>query len=218
MDAVTGLRGFARRFAAEWATPLTEGDGFPAEELDAAEARLGVRLPGALREAYRLFGRRADLTSNHDTLLAPSDLYVLDGALVFRSENQGAANWGVPLADAGLADPPAFVRADLADKSAERWEPWLDGLTRAVEEMLLSEALHASEDLCDGRDLEDDDVERLERAFTARPDLPAPWGRWFTGPDLMIRVEGDDWLSVRARTGEALDRFRDDHDGDWVNA
>ncbi|GAA1550798.1 hypothetical protein GCM10009678_37140 [Actinomadura kijaniata] len=172
MDTATGLREFARRFAAEWATPLTARDGFTEEELDAAEARLGARLPGTLREAYRLFGRRADLTSNHDTLLAPSELYVLDGALVFRSENQGAVNWGVRSADSGLADPATFVRADLADKSAERWEPWLDGLTRTVQEILLSEALHASEDLCDGRDLEEDDVERLERAFTARPDSP----------------------------------------------
>ncbi|NED52573.1 SMI1/KNR4 family protein, partial [Micromonospora aurantiaca] len=68
-------------------------DGTPETELAAAEKKLGVRLPAAVREAYMLFGRREDLHSNMQHLLAPADFYVDDReeALVFREENQGAA-------------------------------------------------------------------------------------------------------------------------------
>src|SRR3954471_17711909 len=74
---------FIRSFAASWRTPLLEEDGVagggPAGggaggELDAPETGLGLRLPAALREAYRLFGRRTDLTSNQDVLLGPERL------------------------------------------------------------------------------------------------------------------------------------------------
>ncbi|WP_223184536.1 SMI1/KNR4 family protein [Streptomyces sp. CBMA152] len=85
---------FIQGFAAHWADALEHGDGWTEADLVAAEERLGVRLPVAMREAYLLFGRRRDLTSNHDELLAPDELYVDDAgeALVFRHENQGAAS------------------------------------------------------------------------------------------------------------------------------
>lgn len=50
-------------FAAEWHSPLQEGDGYSAAELDAAEQRLGLKLPLALREWYRLMGRRKDIVA-----------------------------------------------------------------------------------------------------------------------------------------------------------
>ncbi|MFF3724233.1 hypothetical protein ACFYYM_17935 [Streptomyces erythrochromogenes] len=39
---------------------------------------MGVRLPAAPGEAYRLLGRRRGLTGNHDVLLDPAELYVDD--------------------------------------------------------------------------------------------------------------------------------------------
>ncbi|WP_220449462.1 SMI1/KNR4 family protein [Nonomuraea longispora] len=93
-----GAWNFIRGFAATWRSPLADGDGWSEADLDAAEARLGLRLPAALREAYQLFGRRTDLTSLQDVLLSPADLKVTDQALVFRVENQAAVFWGIPIA------------------------------------------------------------------------------------------------------------------------
>ena len=59
---------FIRDFAAGWATPITDAEGFTDETLDLTEAALGVRLPAAVREAYRMLGRREDLTSGNGTL------------------------------------------------------------------------------------------------------------------------------------------------------
>jgi hypothetical protein len=99
---------FIGEFAAAWTAPLGPGDGVSEDALRAAERRLGASLPAALREAYLLFGRRPDLTAVQDRLLSPRDL-VRDATgtiVVFRTENQNCAAWGIAAADLGSTDPP----------------------------------------------------------------------------------------------------------------
>ncbi|WP_207232390.1 hypothetical protein [Micromonospora kangleipakensis] len=143
---------------------------------------MALALPAALREGYALLGGRPDLTSNQDTLPPPDELYVDDGALVFRVENQACAFWGVPLAELGRADPPTAMRPDLADKSAERWEPWLPTVSMSLVEVVLSESLAGEDGLSDHRDGEDADDALLAAHFTrlpvpAYPDRPAGAGQ-----------------------------------------
>lgn len=120
-----GAWGFIGRFAERWLTPLTEDDGWAKADLQAAEQRLGVRLPPAIHEAYGLFGRRGDLTSVQDRLLGPKELAV-DAAgdvLVYRVENQAVDVWGVPLAALEQPDPPVLVANNFEVGS---WEPYLE--------------------------------------------------------------------------------------------
>jgi hypothetical protein len=73
---------FVREFAAVWATPITDIDGFSDDEIDRAERLVRVRLPAAVREAYRLFGKRTDLTSRNGNLRPPEQLdYDQDNAV-----------------------------------------------------------------------------------------------------------------------------------------
>ncbi|MFE3761143.1 SMI1/KNR4 family protein [Streptomyces sp. NPDC059104] len=224
---VEGRRGawsFIQGFAAHWAGALESGDGWAEADLAAAEERLGVRLPAALREAYLLFGRRRDLTSNHDVLLSPAELYVDDAkeALVFRHENQGAAYWGVLLDSLQDDDPAVFIRPDLADKSAERWEKWLERLSLCFVEIVLSESLQADQELCDFLDPDEGSVELLEENVVRLPFPAYPIGeeddaiRWFLGQDVLLREDGMAILA-RGRTAEDLDRVRDLIPGDWLN-
>jgi hypothetical protein len=220
--------GFIKAFTAAWASGLTADDGVGDDELDAAERRLGLRLPVAVREAYALFGRRDDLTSNQDQLLNPADMYV-DGdgqALVFRDENQGAARWGVLMVDLDKPDPPVWIKLDLADKEAERWEAWLETFSSACVEIVLSESLFASDELADNRAQHTGDtgvlVERFAR-LALLPDYPTsqvsvPGVRWFAGADLILRDDQRMWLWVRARTASALDGLRVELPGDWMSA
>ena len=67
-DMQIGAWRFIRGFADAWLTPLRDGDGYSQAELNAAEDRLGLKLPTALREAYMLFGKRADLCGTQDFL------------------------------------------------------------------------------------------------------------------------------------------------------
>jgi hypothetical protein len=218
---------FIRHFADSWLTPLAEGDGCGGSELDAAEDRLGLRLPAALREAYGLFGRRPDLTSNQDTLLAPDALYLDAGgdALVFRVENQEAARWGVPTHDLDLPDPPVVIKLDLRQEQSESWEPWLDTFSSACLEIVLSESLYACEELGDNRDEGNSEADRLTRQYARLPlpDYPTslqllPSVRWFAGPDVVLRDDQQAWLTVRARTVAALEKVRRELPGPWLMA
>jgi hypothetical protein len=97
----------------------------------------GASLPAALREAYLLFGRRPDLTAVQDRLLSPRDL-ALDATgtiVVFRTENQNCAAWGIAVADLGSTDPPVYVQHHGG------WRPFLDRVSIACVEMVLSEVL-----------------------------------------------------------------------------
>jgi hypothetical protein len=108
---------FIGDFAAGWLRPLGPADGVSDEDLDAAAARLGVRLPAAVREAYRMFGRRDDLTNANGTLLSPArlDYDPTRQLLVFRAANQGVEYYAVSLADPANDDPPVLVSQPIAD-------------------------------------------------------------------------------------------------------
>lgn len=207
---------FIASFAADWRSPLEPGDGHDTTELDAAEARLGVKLPAALREAYALFGRRDDLTRNQDELLTPSELNIYQGALVYQAENQGAAHWGILLSDLGNDDPATVMRPDLADKSQERWEPWTERLSVALIDLVMSEtAYYEADGLSDGAELDDDVLAAFHELPTV---LPAQHeSSWYLGDDVLLHVRGGWWLTVRARTAQALDAVRENHLVGWVN-
>ncbi|MDH6579119.1 SMI1/KNR4 family protein [Kitasatospora sp. MAP5-34] len=211
-------------YAREWLVPLADGDGWPASDLDAAEARLGVKLPAALREAYGLLGGRDDLTSNFNVLLAPQDLYLddLGQALVFQDENQGCAAWGVLIADLGQLDPPVVIKLDLADKQAERWEQWLNCLSTTFMEIVLSESVLAPMENCDFLSgLDDQGRAELEQHYVRLPfpDYPTaePSVRWYSGPGAILREDVGGVLHVRARTPETLEGVREQIDGDWLS-
>jgi hypothetical protein len=95
---------------AELYRPLAPGDGYEESEVAAAEARLGFRLPPALRKLYLRAGRRDDIHRAKNHLIAPEELSVEQGALVVYEENQNLVLWGVRVSDLGRDDPPV-VRA-----------------------------------------------------------------------------------------------------------
>ena len=208
---------FVAAFAADWRTPLGPGDGYEPEDLDAAELRLGVKLPPALREAYLNFGRRDDLLRNQDRLAPPEELEIRHDALIYHLENQGAADWGILLAEIEQEDPPTYYRADLVDKDAEQWEPWTERLSVALVELVMSEtALYTADGLSDGGDVsgEEDSLD----AFEPLPALLAEQyaSEWFLGDDVLVHLAGGCWLTVRARSAEALDAARDAVSAEWV--
>lgn len=208
-------------FAADWHTPLTAADGVADADLTAAEARLGLRLPTAMREAYLLFGDRADLVRTHDTLLRPVDLH-LDASgevLVFRHENQHVAEWGVAVADLDQADPPVKWLVSRHDPGHEGWDPFLPRLSMAGVEMVLSESVMGDTDRNAYAELEDEDdtAALLARGFTRLAALRYDIDRsspWYASPDVLLRHDGEA-VTVFARTTQALARLTSDVPLEW---
>ncbi|GLW69412.1 hypothetical protein Kpho02_17110 [Kitasatospora phosalacinea] len=198
--------------AAFWNAPLRPGDGCTDAELDAAEARLGLRLPAALREAHRLLGNRPDLTGNHDTLLPPAELYVDQGCLVHRVENQGCAYWGVPLAALGQDDPPTVVRPDAADPETT---PWTARLSTELLAVVLTEPLLDQDAYTDAGDVDPADL----TDWTELPRLHEPGvdSRFFARPDALMLVQDGSWAAVRAVGEEALDELCEGLPVSWLN-
>ncbi|MFE0516614.1 SMI1/KNR4 family protein [Streptomyces sp. NPDC058964] len=175
--------------------PLRAEDGRPLEELAAAEADLGCRLPASLREGYGLFGRRDDLTRQQDPLVPPTGLHVgdaLGGVLVLRRENRDCASWAIPLDRIGEDDPPVVVG------SHRGWIPFLDRMSRAWVELVLSESLFEAGDLYDACELPGALVPGLRRRYArvGLPDHPV-WAsdvdspaRRYAAPGRLLRRDG----------------------------
>lgn len=143
-------------------------------------------------------------------------------ALVFRHENQGAASWGVLLESLQEDDPGVFVRLDLADKDAERWESWLERLSLCFVEIVLSESVQADDERCDFLGVDDDSVALLEKGavrlpFPSYPADEEPGSRWFLAEDVILREDDGEVILARGRTAAGLDRVRELIPGDWLN-
>ncbi|MEU5386842.1 SMI1/KNR4 family protein [Kitasatospora cineracea] len=198
--------------AAFWDAPLQPGDGRTGAELDAAEARLGLRLPAALREAHLLLGNRPDLTSNQDTLLPPEELYVDRDHLVYRVENQSCAYWGVPLAALDQDDPPTFVWPDAADPETA---PWTARLSVECLAVVLTEPLFDEDAHADSGDI---DPEYLT-GWTELPPLHADGVavRHLWRPDALLMLHEDEWLFARAVDEPTLGALREEIPAHWLN-
>ncbi|GAA5023385.1 hypothetical protein GCM10025734_80420 [Kitasatospora paranensis] len=161
--------GFVRWFADAWlGRPLQPADGCTEDELASVETDLGFRLPTALRQGYALFGRRDDLTRQQGPLIPPAGLCIdnaLNGILVFRRENQDCAFWGIPVDEIERDDPPVLV------ESHRGWVPFLDRMSLAWVELVLSESLFEAGSRYDACELPQALLPGLRTHYT-RVDLP----------------------------------------------
>lgn len=216
---------FVRWFADAWmGRPVEPEDGCTADELTAVEADMGFELPATLREGYALFGRRDNLLRQQDPLVRPSGLYVddaLGGVLVFRRENQDCAFWGIPLSQVDQEDPPVVV------ESRQGWVPFLDRMSLAWVELVLSESLFTADNLYDACELPDALMPDLHARYArvGLPDHPM-WAseddspvRWYAAPNRLIRRDGlqdQSWIHARGRTTSDLEAIREELPGPWV--
>jgi len=215
---------FIEEFAAAFSRrPISDGDGVDESELREAEERVAARLPSALREAYLLFGRRADLTSIQDPLLPPSALR-LDAAgavLVFREENQSCASWGVPLDALTEHDPRVLV------ERGDGWFPFLDSMSLAVVELVLQETALLDESRLNICELPANEVSKVLTGYSRVefPDYPN-WAseefspvRWYSAPGRLLRVDGtgsSSWLIASGQREPDLYAMVREIPGDWT--
>lgn len=212
---------FIQRFTQEWGRwPLGEDDGYSEAELEAAEQRLGLRLPTALREAYAMFGRREDLVGSPEglfPLLRPDQLYAqklfaADGIelLIYHTEGYGCWRCGIRLTDLQLPDPPTVFWNTCGDDECQTTGvAWLDRLSTSCVEIVLTQWRLPGHELHHMGELRADDLSVLERSFprlglptypVSRPSC-APGTDWFVGDDVLLRL--DRYIGTRGDAGSS---------------
>jgi hypothetical protein len=90
---------------------LQPADGIDLVRLSAAEQRLGVPLPPALRELYAYAGNVTCLMESFQRFPALEQLEIEDGKLIFLEENQGVCFWGVERGDQPMVSQRANENA-----------------------------------------------------------------------------------------------------------
>ncbi len=111
----------AEEFIDIWRGGLRPGDGYTDEELDVTEARLGVPLPKALREWYRLAGRRRDIWSAISEIVLPEHLRLprtwrdtpIEWGLEIQNEVPAGRGWFIRCDDLHLPDPPVRLEDSI---------------------------------------------------------------------------------------------------------
>lgn len=205
-------RGFVD-FAARFIAPLGPQDGVPVAQLDRAESRLGVRMPVALREWYRLAGRRPDVIGGaKDQPVAADELRLRDGVLVIYTESQYVFQWGMLEEELGLDDPRIVTREEEGDAPTV----WHERLSGFCWHMSLHHRLYCGGTWSAFAELSPDDTRaRLEAVF---PRLPFPGWAWggeadtithFGDREIVLELDiSMPCVHVAAASGAALDRAR----------
>jgi hypothetical protein len=100
---------------------LTARDGMPAGRIAAAEKKLGLRLPAALRDYYLVAGRERSLNHAFNHLRAPGGWEKHASKLIFLEEQQCVVVWGVTVAASSPADDPAVFQGPMVDDEPSGW-------------------------------------------------------------------------------------------------
>ena len=98
-----------RQLFARVGRPLRKQDRTLEPSIAAAEKKLGLRLPLALRDYYIIAGRERRLNRAFNELASPKDWELHEGKLMFFAENLGVAYWGVSATSRQAVDPRVFV-------------------------------------------------------------------------------------------------------------
>lgn len=112
--------GLLKCFFAGWYGPLGPIDGCTPQSICAAEQRLQVALPTALREWYALAGRRKAVWSSQDHFLEPEELHIESDKLIICIENQAVVRWAIPLKALAHDDPPVLSLTNATQSNGSK--------------------------------------------------------------------------------------------------
>ena len=199
-------------FIAEWHGPLEPGDGYSEAELDAAEQRLGLKLPEALRECYGFAGKFIETFSvNPYAFTALNELNVEEDdneMLWLFAETQAIVTWGIRQQDLTQDDPPVYSENSYA--SAE-----LFLTNKTFSEFVLQVVAHQTAcftEIGGNASGKEDTADIVVASFQP---LGLPSWRWpsdraqfYGGDDVLIELDQDGknycWVWAAARTRNAL--------------
>ena len=118
-----------RRLKRKWSSK----DGIGPARVSAAERRLKLKFPEALRALYRTIGALPDFCTIHNQVRAPEDVAVESEYLIFMDENEDVVTWGIRVKDLGKPDPVVWQRVNAP---TEQWFSERKSVTKLFASML----------------------------------------------------------------------------------
>jgi hypothetical protein len=99
---------------------LLPSDGTPEQRIRAAEERLRIALPAAIREYFLAAGEADRLNRAYSILFRPEELRIEQNYLIFMEENQGVVHWGIALSALPHPDRTVWQRVNSDSPSSTR--------------------------------------------------------------------------------------------------
>ncbi len=171
-----------------------------------AERSLGFSIPAALTEWYCSSGKRRTVWSRQDEFLPPDRVHVQNNALIFYVENQAVVQWGIPLDQIALDDPPVVVESV---DDADQWVPQTDNLSKFAIYMFAYTRAFADGGYWVYGYAKPPLVDRIVSRFPVL-DFPTTWWtqtRLFGYDDIIVAIDGTDHVHARALSEAALVAF-----------
>src|SRR5258708_23142597 len=124
---------------------VEKNDGCVEKEIAKAEKGLGVRIPKAIREYYRIVGNNNDLNKYHNYFYDLKELVIDDEYLLFMDENQCVVSWGIKVSDINDENPEIWQRNNT---EPVQWHSEEMAFTEFIQKMF--EWVFNSKDLTEG--------------------------------------------------------------------
>jgi hypothetical protein len=172
----------------------------------AAEQRLGLALPTALREWYLELGSSREVWSVQDQLVLIDELCIEGDRLILFRENQGVVQWGIQSSSLHLPDPPVTV-SDPSDPGVRHIAA--QSVSEFALQMLALNAKFASHPLprANGQII-DDAIVAFEERFQRLPIPNLHWPpfptRFYGDENLVIEIQADTWIWITALDSNAF--------------
>jgi hypothetical protein len=201
----------ASRLIDEWFPKGTgpERPGFTMSEIVAAERRLGLTIPDALREWYLMFGALPGIWNIQDYLLAPAKLEMEGDRFVFVRENQNGVQWYIEAASLANAnpDPPVMV---YNSSEPEPRQFAASSISEFAIQMLFIHAKFSDQELYRANGQVTDEVIIAVQKYLPRMSFQDL--NWIVFPtsfygddDIIVEITAFTWLWVTARSREVFD-------------
>ncbi|MCW3061397.1 MAG: hypothetical protein JWQ02_3218 [Capsulimonas sp.] len=176
-------------------------------EIDQAEARLGLKLPKALRTLYARLGTSLDQLAPENSFSSLETLKLVDELLIMRHEAQWVFVWGIQISDLLLEDPPVYLTEyNNAHLSRERFLQ-NSKTSEFILQAMIQEALFSSR-YCANSDTDHDVIQEVSENFI---DLGLPIWRWpehptmlYGGENSIIQTDGDQWIWAASQTKDGF--------------
>lgn len=209
------------------------GDGSDEATIQAAETRLGFRLPAVLRNFYLAWGRRRDMTEQGYLLLEPGHLELREDTLQLCLGDQAIFAWGIANQRLQEANPPVVVELPGAvewQEDGSLWTPshvhfssFLDDLVYLA--VFCGGALHGGWTKPNLPALPESQLAWLETYWHKATVTPMALNRiWYSPSDVMPSLYVRDgqalWYDARcgfaAREAEMVDEIAQRFQISWV--